>query len=263
MFTQKESSTHLHNELRVLGRHTQEQGAARIPPVSDDASPWRCAHRTSALARMHDAPLLTLVSALTLVRRSRVPSQFIDAPAAYKAVQQQPAEFQPRQPRRNPHHYETRHYSEKWRLDMEDEAKLGIAPPMWSTTSQMNDPRPNGKSLFDARFVSSPMGRARGGRSMVWDPRGTANVGGPVRAENRDSAWFAADMADETAAGNQSAIANQYGQNTNLSVFDNADLALAQMSKLQKKLMDKDGDGQLSAEELRANGFDTDLKPGN
>ena len=33
--------------------------------------------------------------------------------------------------------------------------------------------------------------------------------------------------------------------------------------ELQKKLMDKDGDGQLSAEELRAHGFDTDLKPGN
>lgn len=198
-----------------------------------------------------------------------VPSQFLqaadltDAPAVYKAVQLAPSEFQPPVPKRMPHHYETRHYSEKWRLDMEDEAKLGIAPPMWSTTSQMNDPRPNGKSIFDARFVGSPMGRARGGRSMVWDPRGTANVGGPVKAENRDSAWFANDMADETAAGNTSAIKNQFGQNTNFSVFDNADLALAQMSKLQKKLMDKDGDGQLSAEELRAHGFDTDLKPGN
>ena len=98
---------------------------------------------------------------------------------------------------------------------------------------------------------------------MVWDPRGTAHAGGTKKAENKDSAWFAADMADETAAAAQSAVANQYGTNSNLTVFDNADLALAQMSKLQKKLMDKDGDGQLSAEELKANGFDTDMKPGN
>ena len=189
--------------------------------------------------------------------------EFVNPPAAWTAVQLQPAEFQPPKPKRAPYHFETRHYSEKWRLDMQDEAKLGLAPAEWSTSSQMNDPRPNGKSMFDARFANSPMGRARGGRSMVWDPRGTANVGGPVKAENRDSAWFANDMADETAAGASSAIANQYGQNTNLTVFDNADLALAQMSKLQKKLMDKDGDGQLSAEELKANGFDTDLKPGN
>lgn len=37
--------------------------------------------------------------------------------------------------------------------------------------------------------------------------------------------------------------------------FSNPDLALAQMSKLQRKQLDKDGDGQFSAAELAASGF--------
>ena len=156
------------------------------------------------------------------------------------------------------------HVGTKWQFNMDDEVKLGLAPAEWSTTSQMNDPRPLGKSLFDARFVNSPMGRARGGYSMHVDARGIAQTKGQTaKAENMDSNWFANDMADETAAGNQSAMTNQYGQNTNLSSFSDSSLALAQMSLLQKKQMDKDGDGKLSDDELRAHGFDTDLIPGN
>ena len=75
------------------------------------------------------------------------------------------------------------------------------------------------------------------------------------KAENMDSSWFATDMADETEAGEQSAMANKLGNNTNLSSFDDHSLAVAQMSKLQRRQIDKDGDGQLSAEELKAHGF--------
>lgn len=132
------------------------------------------------------------------------------------------------------------HVGTKWQFNMDDEVRLGLAPPDWSTTSQMNDPRPLGKSLFDARFVASPMGRARGGYSLAQDARGIAQTKGQVKkAENMDSNWFANDMADETAAGAQSAITNQYGNNTNLSSMSDSSLALAQMSLLQKKQMDK------------------------
>ena len=152
----------------------------------------------------------------------------------------------------------------RWRFDMAQEAELGLAPAEWSTTSQMNDPRPMGKSLFDARFCDSPMGRARGGYSMVRDARGVEATKGQLKkAENMDSAWFANDMADETALATESAMKNQYGQNSNLQAFQNADLALAQMSQLQRRQMDKDGDGKLSDAELRANGFDTDMIVGN
>ena len=119
----------------------------------------------------------------------------------------------------------------KWRFDMAEEVQLGLAPPEWSTTSQMKDPRPMGKSLFDARFCNSPMGRARGGYSMHIDARGIAQTKGETKAaENMDSNWFANDMADETAAGCNSAMLNQYGNNTNLESFQGADLMLAQMS---------------------------------
>ena len=69
-------------------------------------------------------------------------------------------------------HNERVHYSDKWRCDMKAEVDLGLAPATWSTSSRMNDPRPNGYSLFDARFVDSPMGRARAGRSIK-DRKGT------------------------------------------------------------------------------------------
>ena len=48
-----------------------------------------------------------------------------------------------------------------------------------------------------------------------------------------------------------SAKRNEFG-NQNLDGFQNAEqLALAQMSQLQRKQLDKDGDGSLSAEELK------------
>ena len=117
---------------------------------------------------------------------------------------------------------------------MKTESKLGLMPADWSTSSQMNDPRPNGRSMFDARFVGSPMGRARAGRSIVWDPRGTMNAGKTEKALNLDSNAFAADMADETAAAQASADKNKFGNNTNFSVFQNDELAKAGMSALQR-----------------------------
>ena len=56
----------------------------------------------------------------------------------------------------------------RWQMDLGREVDLGLAPPEWSTTSQMNDPRPLGKSLFDSRFMNSPMGR---GKHIVESPR--------------------------------------------------------------------------------------------
>lgn len=58
-------------------------------------------------------------------------------------------------------------------------------------SSKMDDPRPNGVSIFDARFINTPVGRARAGRSMVWDARGTVDAGGTKKAEN----WDAGAMA--------------------------------------------------------------------
>mgnify|MGYP006133663667 CR=1 len=62
--------------------------------------------------------------------------------------------------------------TKQWRLNLNAEATLGLVPADWSTSSQMNDPRPNGVSIFDARFQSTPMGRARGGNGVIADPRG-------------------------------------------------------------------------------------------
>jgi hypothetical protein len=153
------------------------------------------------------------------------------------------------------HHFESRHES-AWRLDMKAEVNLGLAPPEWSTSSQMNDIRPNGKALFDARFSGNAMGRARGGYSMMADARGMESTAGKLqKAENMDSSWFATDMADETAAAEASAELNKYGTNTNFGSVNSAEQALAQMSQLQRRQLDKDGDGNYSAEELKAFGL--------
>lgn len=117
---------------------------------------------------------------------------------------------------------------------MKSEVDLGLVPANWSTSSQMNDPRPNGRSMFDARFIESPMGRARGGRSMVWDSRGTANAGKTQKAQNWDADVYALEMSDETAAAELSTEKNRFGNNTNMSVFQNNELALANMSALQR-----------------------------
>lgn len=178
-------------------------------------------------------------------------------PAAYKAVQQNPTSFVPSPPKAGATmHHEAIHYGDSWMLDMKKETELGIAPKDWSTTSQMNDERPNGRSIFDARFHHNAMGRARGGHSMTWDPTGVAAQRGKLqKAVNMDSAFFAEDMADETAAAEASADLNKYGNNTNMSSFQNNEMLLAQMSKLQRQQMDKDGDGNLDAAELAAHGF--------
>ena len=60
--------------------------------------------------------------------------------------------------------------------------QLGLAPAEWSTTSQMADIRPNGRSQFDARFIENAPGRARGGRSMAWQPVGTVDAGKTIVA---------------------------------------------------------------------------------
>jgi len=93
--------------------------------------------------------------------------------------------------------------SDRWRLDMNDEITLGLAPANWSTTSQMSDPRPNGQNIFDARFRHSPMGRARANDGIIWDPRALVSPLGTrkqIGAPSVDSRWFAESMKDETAA---------------------------------------------------------------
>lgn len=84
-------------------------------------------------------------------------------------------------------------------------------------SSAMDDTRPNGQALFDARFHGNAMGRARGGYSMMADARGMEFTSGKLeKAENLDSNFFAEDMADETAAAEASAEKNKYGCNTNM-----------------------------------------------
>ena len=108
----------------------------------------------------------------------------------------------------------------------------------------MKDERPNGKPQFDARFLNTPAGRARAGRSIVWDPRGTMNSGGAQRLENIDiTQAMAKKYAAMTNKAAESAFFAEYydGVNTMGDDGQNAqqDLMLAQMSKLQKKQMDK------------------------
>uniref|UniRef100_A0A7S2G5P8 Uncharacterized protein n=1 Tax=Haptolina brevifila TaxID=156173 RepID=A0A7S2G5P8_9EUKA len=85
-----------------------------------------------------------------------------------------------------------------WRLNMQMEADLNVMPSDWSLSSQMNDPRPNGVSIFDARFINTPVGRARAGRSMAWDPRGIASAGKTEKMKSIDAAAIAKDYEDET-----------------------------------------------------------------
>ena len=55
------------------------------------------------------------------------------------------------------------------------EQKLGVVPVNWTTSSAMNDPRPNGRSIFDARHKMSPVGRMRGsGYKEMSDDRGVS-----------------------------------------------------------------------------------------
>ena len=143
-------------------------------------------------------------------------------------------------------HFESKHFSKKWRLDLADEARLGLAPPMWSTTSQMNDPRPLGVSLFDARHRHHAMGRARSGRNLAWDPRGTTHAGKTQVAQNMDSVSAAAANAEMTTKSAQAAYYAEYFDGINTIGDDGAnaqaDLMIAQMSKLQRRQIDKDGD---------------------
>ena len=65
-----------------------------------------------------------------------------------------------------------------------------------------------------------------------------------------------AEMTNKAA---ESAYFAEYYDGVNTMGDDGAraqiDLQIAQMSKLQRKQMDKDGDGQLSVEEMEAQGF--------
>ena len=128
-------------------------------------------------------------------------------PAAMKAVQGPPswskmagdANVDARFRNNSTRHFEQRHFN-KWQLDMKKEADLGLMPAEWSVSSAMNDPRPNGRAMFDARFVESPVGRARGGHAMVWDAKGTAHAGGTQKAKNI-SVEDIADAMEEKGAG--------------------------------------------------------------
>lgn len=100
-------------------------------------------------------------------------------PAVYRAVQPEhkAGETTLNGTRKNPSpsrtkHYETLHFSPTWHLSMGTEERLGVVPANWSTTNAMNDPRPNGRSVFDARFTQSPLGRMRAsGFTEMYDPR--------------------------------------------------------------------------------------------
>lgn len=98
-------------------------------------------------------------------------------------------------PRLRDKHIERPHYG-TFGLDMKKEIELGLAPVDWSVSSAMNDPRPLGRPVFDARFVEAPMGRARGGRNMAWTPVGTADAGLTTKAENIDIVAAMRDIAD-------------------------------------------------------------------
>lgn len=115
-------------------------------------------------------------------------------------------------PQRVTEHFEKVHEG-NFKLNMKYEVDLGLAPADWSVSSKMDDPRPNGKAIFDARFVESPVGRARAGRSMVWDPRGTAHAGGTKKAENWD-AQAMADAAEEDFDGMDKVWTAQEGAGT-------------------------------------------------
>ena len=70
-------------------------------------------------------------------------------------------------PQSRTHHMESAHYyvdakrtvENKWTLDMKKEEELGLMPKLWSQSSKMDDKRPNGEAMFDARFVNSPVPR--------------------------------------------------------------------------------------------------------
>ena len=97
----------------------------------------------------------------------------------------------PRNRDKNSRDIEKFHYGD-FRLDMKEEEKLGLMPPAWSTTSSMSDIRPNGRAQFDARFIENAPGRARGGRSMMWQPVGTVDGGETKKAKHKGARAIAA-----------------------------------------------------------------------
>ena len=98
-----------------------------------------------------------------------------------------------KQPESRTHHMERPHYyrdqartiENPWTLDMSKEEELGLMPAKWSVTSKMDDVRPNGKAMFDARFVNQPVPRFNAGMKMGWDPQGLANAKANKKVEHR------------------------------------------------------------------------------
>ena len=92
-------------------------------------------------------------------------------------------------PERRDTSHKTKHFESpqigEWKMDMKKEVELGLAPAEWSTTSKMNDPRPNGRGFFDARFIQSPVPRHNAGMKMSWDAQGLANAKADKKMENR------------------------------------------------------------------------------
>ena len=110
-------------------------------------------------------------------------------------------------PQKNPSYPFAYPATDQWRLDMKVEMSMGLAPADWSVSSAMNDPRPNGRCIFDARFTDSPMGRARKSDGIIWDPRAVVSplgTTGKRGAQHIDARAFASDMADETQAADKS-----------------------------------------------------------
>lgn len=184
--------------LALISSHTHKQARPSPSPTSDRC--WKEHRRLRARARTTPG----------LPRQM----EFIELPAAYRAVQ---PEYRAAQTTLNgtrkahgpsvSRHFEEKHYANSWNLDMNLEESLGLVPKAWSTSNAMNDHRPNGHAMFDARHIHSPVPRvkAHGGHDSPWDPRGVVCGG--------DAIFAASEMADETLAGAASAEANKIENN--------------------------------------------------
>ena len=92
----------------------------------------------SALVAMEVRLFPRLCPGLPLLMRAQPPSSYLLC-AALPLLS--PQFFPPTGATSRTAHYESKHFSDKWRLDMKEEQALGLMPPDWSTSSEMKDPR--------------------------------------------------------------------------------------------------------------------------
>ena len=100
---------------------------------------------------------------------------------------------------------------------------------------------------------------------MAWDPRGTDQLHESQvrRFENIDfNTVMAKHHAAMVAKGTKAAQYAEYYDGVQLSesgVDRSHEVMVASMSKLQRRQIDKDGDGKLSQKELAAHGFGNEM----